>query len=212
MGSTDTGRWSLHEGDAAPVQGPNACGSAALVVARMLVDPRMARWVTTGARAGAGPADGTSEQQRFASCERAVSGRTNALWAGGGRLNLPWPRSLGTPPLGALAELEHGAARPGARYRLDVLRWSREEELRSGFAGLVAGLAADLPALLYVGNRVLPRHCVLLMPGGAGRLMVYDPARGSVTVLTTDRYADRRLALSGWHVPWLVLRPRGRLD
>ena len=103
--------WRL--GATGPVQqSPVTCGSAALTVARMLADPAFARWVVAGVARDGGPADGRTEQARFAEQERAVMGRTNALVGPGSRLQLPWPRALGTPPWGARQRARGLGARP----------------------------------------------------------------------------------------------------
>ena len=71
-------------------------------------------------------------------------------------------------------------------------------------------MADGEPALLYVGNAVLPRHVVLVLPGdGDSVLDVYDPATGLVTLLDADSFAERRLRLSGWDVPWIAVQPDG---
>jgi hypothetical protein len=199
--------WRL--GAAGPVQqSPVTCGSAALTVARMLVDPEFARWIVTGRTRAGGTVDGRTEQARFAAYERVVMSRTNAVVGAGGRLQVPWPRALGTPPWGALGELEAGAAAPGARYRLRVVRFAGPDSLRGTYRHLVHVVGDGRPALLYVGDAVTPRHVTLVLPAaGDGVLDVYDPASGAVTALDEDRYAARSLALAGWPMPWVLVQP-----
>ena len=85
--------WRL--GAAGPVQqSPVTCGSAALTVARMLVDPVFARWIVTGRNRAGGTVDGRTEQARFADYERVVMGRTNAVVGAGGRLQLVQPGGI----------------------------------------------------------------------------------------------------------------------
>src|SRR5674476_1628914 len=108
----------LGPGDQGPVQQSSVtCGSASLTVARMLVSPEFAAWIVNGINAKGGPPASRSESERFAEHEREVMDRTNGLHAAGGRLNIPWPGAMGTPPWGAEKELDYGAARPGAAYR-----------------------------------------------------------------------------------------------
>ncbi|HET7475293.1 MAG TPA: hypothetical protein VFJ97_04630 [Dermatophilaceae bacterium] len=191
-------------------QSPVTCGSASLTVARMLVNPAFARWLVSGVRTGQKP-DPRTEPQRFAEYERVVMRRTNGLVRAGGRLNLPWPRALGTPPWGARAELEHGAATPGVRYQTRLVRLGAPARLRSWYAALVHLVDEGRPALLFVGSRWLPRHVALVLPGAGDRVLdIYDPATGTVSELPVQPFADRRLRVAGWDVPWFVVQPRRR--
>src|SRR5665811_287105 len=113
--------FQLGRGDTGPVQQSSVtCGSASLTVSRMLVSPEFAAWIVDGKspRWPQEPQDSRTEAERFAEHEREVMTRTNGLHAAGGKLNIPWPQSLGTPPWGAEKELEDGAARAGAAYRM----------------------------------------------------------------------------------------------
>ncbi len=206
-----TTAFRLRAGDTGPVQqSPLTCGSACLTVARMLVDPVFASWVRTGSPRLPGSPTGATEQERFAAYERVVMRRTNSVFAPGQPPILPWPRRLGTPPWGALRELELGAARHGTRYTQDVLRADDEDELVVAFDTLVDVVADGEPALLYVGNALAPRHVVLVLPGDGDRMLdVYDPGTGRVDHLRRDTVVHRRLRLSGWDVPWIAVRPVG---
>lgn len=201
----------LRVGDRGPAQQTGfTCGSAALTVARMLRDPVFARWVFEGEPAAGGPsAARETGPERFAACERAVMRRTNSIWGPGGRLQVPWPRALGTPTWGALAELEHGAAAEGTRYALHVCRFRSEKALSRLHATAVERVGPGRPALLYVGSAALPRHVTLLV-GAQPRseLDVYDPASGLVTALSVEAFTARRLHLAGWDVPWCLVLPR----
>ena len=203
--------YRLGAGDLGPVQqSPVTCGSACLTVARMLVDPLFARWVETGRPRLPGAPEGSSPGERFAAYERVVMSRTNALAWRSGRLDLPWPHALGTPPWGARTELERGASRLGTRYTVEVLRPDSEGALRSGYDRLVDVVADGEPGLLYIGNRLSPRHVVLVLPGDGDRIVdVYDPATGQVRVLRRDEVVQRRLRIAGWDVPWMAVQPTG---
>lgn len=203
--------YRLRAGDTGPAQqSPVTCGSACLTVARMLVDPLFARWVRTGRPVLPGSPQGETQSERFAAYERVVMRRTNALFPAGARPNLPWPRALGTPPWGAKRELEYGAARLGTLYAVELLRPDAARELRRGYDRLVDVVAEGEPGLLYIGNAVLPRHVVLILPGDGDRTLdVYDPATGRVGHLRRDAFVGRSLALSGWNVPWIAVQPVG---
>ncbi|MGL5852998.1 MAG: hypothetical protein ACRCZD_19635 [Phycicoccus sp.] len=175
----------------------------------MHVDPVFASWVRTGRPLLPGTPQGATEAERFAGYERVVMRRTNGLFSSG-RLNGPWPRALGTPPWGARHELELGAARCGTRYGVQLWRGGSTARRAAVVDDLVTVVGEGEPALLYVGSPVLPRHVVLVLPGdGDGALDVYDPASGQVSRLRPDAAVERRMQLSGWDVPWLVVRPTG---
>ena len=204
----------LSAGDLGPTQqSPVTCGSACLTVARMLVDPLFASWIRTGSPVIPGaPAALASAPTaaRFAAYERVVMDRTNRLSLAPGRPNPPWPHALGTPPWGALHELEHGAAVRGTRYAIVPVRQDGAGGLRSRYDRLVDVVADGEPALLYIGNQWLPRHVTLVLPGGGDRVVdVYEPASGRVEVLRRDDMVGRRLRLAGWDVPWVVVQPTG---
>ena len=201
----------LRAGDQGPVQqSPVTCGSACLTVARMLVNPQFAQWIVTGEGARGDAPEGATEGERFAAYERVVMKRTNGLYAGGHRLNLPWPRRMGTPPWGAKKELEFGAARRSTTYEVEILRSAQRAGRRAAHQRLVEVVGDGEPALLYVGNALSPRHVVLVLPGDGDRqLDVYDPASGRDDHLRRDTVVQRRLGLSGWDVPWVAVRPTG---
>jgi len=176
----------------------------------MLVDPVFAAWIRSGEPRLPGAPEGATSSARFAAYEAIVQRRTNGLFSAGLRPNVPWPRALGTPPWGARHELEHGAARRGIRYAVEILRPDSPEALHEGFDELVDVVAEGAPGLLYVGNAVLPRHVVLILPGDGDRMLdVYDPGNGRVSHFRRDAMVDRRLGLSGWDVPWFAVRPNG---
>ena len=204
----------LGVGDLAPrQQSPTTCGSASLTVARMLADPAFARWVRTGLTREAAeladpPPDAEGVVSRFAAYEQVVAARTNGLAGPGGRLQLPWPRALGTPPWGAARELELAL---GTRHRVRWVRWRSAAGLEAAFDSL---RTQAHPALLYVGSPTLPRHVVLVLPGDPGgrgggtltdHLTVYEPSAGRVLEVHREPFAARRLALAGWDVPWATV-------
>ena len=203
--------YRLRVGDTGPVeQSSVGAGAACLTVARMLVDPVFASWVRSGEPHPPGTPPGETESERFTAYARVVITRTNRLAVHGHRPTLPWPRRLGTSPWGARDELEGGAARPGARYDVDLLRSDDVATLREAYERLAQVVVDGEPALLYVGDGSLPRHVTLVLPGeGDGALTVYDPGDGAVTHLRRDSLVGRSLGLSGWDIPWLCVQPEG---
>ena len=200
----------IHLGDQLPVQQTQfTCGSASLTVARMLVDPGFARWIVHGDRRALPLPLGDTEDERAAAFEEIVIARTNSVFGPGGRIQLPWPRRLGTPPWGAKLELETGAATAGVRF---VTRWCRlggETRMRRHHDEIRERVGAGRPAVLYIGSTWLPRHVTLVVPSeSTDGLDVYDPASGQVEPLPADSFATRRLHIAGWDVPWCVVLPR----
>lgn len=200
--------YRLRAGDQGPRQCSSVtCGSASLVVARMLRDPRYAAGLLGDPPSAAG---------RFAAAERQVHRRTNAVVGPGRRLQLPWPQALGTPPWGARHELESGAGVTGTRYRTRWVRWSRAA-LADAYAALHSTVAPERPGVLFVGSSWLPRHVVLVIgsavevdgtPGSAplASLTVYEPSSGRVISLTADDL-QRHTEVAGWRRCWVALIP-----
>jgi hypothetical protein len=189
-------------GDVAPAQqSGTTCGSACLTVTRMLADDAYAAQVLRGDATGP-----PTPAERFAAAERQMARATNAPWSPSGRLQLPWPRSLGTPPWGARAALESltGVGRGG--YAVLWVRWLGPGPRSAAYDDLRTRVTRERPALLYVGSPWLPRHVVLVLPGtGRAPLMAYEPAEGRFRELEEDAFAGARLGLGGWHVPWALV-------
>lgn len=191
-------------------QSPTTCGPACLTVARMLVDPPFARWIDVGEGHPVPGAEGGTRTERFASWERTVHARTNAWTTPGRGLSLAWPRALGTPPWGVRQELEDGASHAGTRYRIVSVRGHSEESLRARYRRLLDLVVNGEPAVLYVGNLLLPRHVTLVLPGTrAGELCVYEPDSGQVLPLAEQAFVTKALDLGGWRRPWILVQPTG---
>lgn len=92
------------------------------------------------------------------------------------QLNRWWPRALGTTPWAVGRAL-------GGRVR----RYRR--------AQVLAALPRPVP--VYLGNRWLPRHVVLVLGEHRGEPLAYDPARGVLAPLSTSR----------WQQPWFAVLP-----
>ncbi|WP_137293219.1 hypothetical protein [Nocardioides dongxiaopingii] len=151
-----------------------SCGATVAVVARMLADPSYAERV----------------RPRFAA---EVLGTHRRLTRPRlrGRLQVPWPRALGTPPWAVTREL---TALTGVRHRTRLVRWRRPP-------------GGDDVAALYVGDRWLPRHVVLVV--GHDPVRCYDPARGRVVEVDPAALARRR-PFGRWTTVWFALSPSGR--
>jgi hypothetical protein len=167
------------------------CGSACLVVARMVVDP-------TAAASLLDPTDRLAA--RFAVAQRAVHRRTGALHTAGGWA-VPWPRSFGTTPWGLARELR--ALAPG--YRTVLLDPDSPDERRRLLDRLGAAVVAGRPAALVVGSDLAPRHVVLALPAGDGGLRCYEPSAGAVVELDRDTFVDGPLQVAGWSRVWAAV-------
>jgi hypothetical protein len=135
------------------------CGAACMVLAACLADGTTPDPVRFGAAT-------------LATHRRLTSARLH------GRLQLPWPRALGTPPWAVAREL---SAVTGRRHRTRVVR------LRTVAPGAGA---------LYVGNAWLPRHVLLVLEDGR----CFDPATGRVLPLDSA-------SLTRWRTRWFTVAP-----
>jgi len=162
-----------------------SCGATCLVVARALLDDAYARRV--------------EEPKVFRQEVLAMHRRTTSLSDVRGRVQLPWPRAIGTPPWAMARQLEWTA-----RCEYDVVP-VRQGGRHHGFDQL---LAADVPAAIYVGDRWLQRHVVLVIGRKGEALDLYDPGRGVLASRDRAHFVDGELSLSGWQVPWMVVAPR----
>lgn len=163
-----------------------SCGAAVVVVARMLHDDAYATYVGTPARFA----------QEALAVHHRITGSTDAT----GRAQLPWPRALGTPPWAVAHEL---TAITGTSYGARVVlptTTAREGCLDS----IEAAARAGHPVVLYLGNRWLPRHVVLVLDPD---LATYDPARGRRVHFSRDQFVDGELRVAGWSHPWFAVLP-----
>lgn len=171
-----------------------SCGPSSVVAARMLLDPSYADTVRA------------AQDDRFAADVLSTHRRaTRALAAG--RLQVPWPRALGTPPWAVARELSvlSGPELPARSYGWHLAL------LRPGIAfdRVLAGLDESRPVGLYVGNAWLPRHVVLAVARAeADALWVYDPARGARVEITRSAVESRDLTFGRWDRLWFDVTPR----
>jgi hypothetical protein len=170
-----------------------SCGPSAVVAARMLLDPAYAGAVRE-APDGRFAADVLSTHRRA----------TRAIVAG--RLQVPWPRALGTPPWSVARELSavSGPGAPARRYRwrLSLLRPA------AAFDRVASGVDAGRPVGLYVGNAWLPRHVVLVVGRAAeDALWVYDPAKAARVQVSRTSVESRALTFGRWDRLWFDVSP-----
>ena len=161
-----------------------SCGAACLVVAHALRNPDYARRVDS--------------PNGFRDEVLAMHRRATLPVDASGRMQLPWPRSLGTPPWAVERQLEGTS---GVPHRTSLVRW---RDRATSYDELVAG---GLPAALFVGQALLPRHVVLVLAADREALRVYEPSGGRVEHVLRAAYVDGKLHLGGWDLPWFVVAP-----
>ena len=154
-----------------------SCGAASVLAARALL---------TGWRPVDGGAEIAEEHRLLVSARSARD-----------RLQMPWPRALGTPPWAVATALralsgEHVATvmarpRPGIGY--EVVR----ENLRSR------------PVAIYLGSRLLPRHVVLAVGESGDGVEVFDPAAGRIQRVPAENWVGHRVGVAGWNHLWFVI-------
>ena len=170
------------------------CGPSSVVAARMLLDRSYAEAVQDGA-------DGRFATDVLSTHRRA----TSAIVAG--RLQVPWPRALGTPPWAVARELSalSGPDLPARSYTWHVALLRPQ----AAFDRVLAGVDEGRPVALYVGNAWAPRHVVLAVArAGPDALWVYDPARGSRVEVARAVVESRELTFGRWDRLWFDVGPR----
>jgi hypothetical protein len=153
-------------------------------MARRLVRPRYAGLVT--------------DQATFAHEASTLHRRLTSLSDTAGGWQVPWPRTLGTPPWAVARELR---LLTGLPYRIHAVRLGRHvwPHLR--------GATAQRPVAVYVGDRLLPRHVVLVTGTAEGSADTYEPSSGLDLAVSRERWEEGDLRLAGWDRPWLVVSP-----
>ena len=162
-----------------------SCGAASLVMARRLVHPRYAGLV--------------GDQGTFAHEVAALHRRLTSLADTSGRWQVPWLQAIGTPPWAVARELRLLTGVPYAVHAVRLRRhvWSHLE-----------AVDPQRPAAVFVGDRFLPRHVVLVTGARADRATTYEPASGRTLAVSRERWERDTLGLAGWDRPWLVISPR----
>lgn len=162
-----------------------SCGAASLVMARRLVHPRYAGLVT--------------DQATFAHEVTTLHRRLTSLSDTVGGWQVPWPRAIGTPPWAVARELR---LLTGVSYAVRPVR------LRRRVWRHLEAVAPGRPAAVFVGDRFLPRHVVLVTGVDDAGATTYEPASGRTLAVGRDRWERGVLGLAGWDRPWLVVSPR----
>ncbi|CDO07913.1 hypothetical protein C1S82_07445 [Mycolicibacterium cosmeticum] len=126
----------------------------------------------------------------------AEQGRVHRL------VNRIWPRRLGTTPAGVARAIN---AHSPVRYRWRVFRGLLSGG-RDDLADVLAAVRSGRPVAVLVG-RFIPRHWVLVVDAGEGRLYCYEPSSGQVRAVAIDTVRRGGLTGLGFPTPFAFVLP-----
>lgn len=205
------------------------CGSASLLLAKMLNDPLYAMEVMTGYDPRTGqqvgdpgpvdadrnplPAGATPEQiamhNRFQHAAIELHHQTNGLTTHDGKFNGWWPEAAGTSPGSAARQMDgDGGSGTGGNYET---RYVDPDNPGATFDRIAR--AADngqaVPVYTYdVDGTSGGAHVVLVTGTDDGRLRVYEPESGETRYTTREDFDSRQLSGSmGWDKPLVAILP-----
>lgn len=118
-------------------------------------------------------------------------------------VNRLWPRPLGTTPVGVARAI---TVHSPVRYRWRVFRGLLPGG-RDDLADVLGALRSGLPVAMLVG-RFVPRHWVLVIGAGEGRLHCYEPSSGQVRAVAIDTVRRGGLTGLGFPTPFAFVLPR----
>ncbi len=183
------------------------CGSASLVMSRMVNNPAYAMSVLTGYDPVTGQTTGGTPRDRFAAESLAMHERTNAWHDRDGNLNPAWPMGLGTHPDDVAREMSasSGSGVPGTAYQVDYVRL---DDRGASFDAMSSAAQAGHTVPVFVGSPGMPRHVVLVTGAESGALTFYEPGEGRTVTVTREQWLNDRSQLGGWDKPWAIVVPR----
>jgi hypothetical protein len=146
-----------------------------------------------------GYGDAVVDQETFTRETRTLHRRVTSLADTAGGWQVPWLRAVGTPPWAVARELRLLTRLPYAVHQVRLGRrvWPHLRDV-----------APQRPAAVFVGDRWLPRHVVLVTGLDGAGATTYEPASGLALAVGRDRWERGDLDLAGWDRPWLVVSPR----
>jgi len=176
------------------------CGSASLLVAEMIADPAVGSKIITGR---AEPPAGETVQDRFGESALTVHDVTNSLVGPDDKLQIPWPKSLGTQPWSAVRYLNR------LRFGIEwIVVFVDPVVPGTVFDRVVSAVDLGYPCLLFIGNAASPRHIVLAVRvDNPTSLTLYEPSSGGLVALSRDQFASNKMGVAGWDQAWLAVTP-----
>ena len=186
-----------------------SCGSASLVMSRMVNNPAYAMWVMTGYDPATGdqaPHD-QSAQDRFDAESLAMHDRTNALHDRDGDLQAPYPEIIGTQPWAVAHEMSAagGSGIPGAEYDVTVVD---PDDRGATFDAIVAASEDGHTVPVFVGDHTRPGHIALVTGSDGDGVTVYDPGHGEHRTVSRAEFEAGRVHVGTWDEPWFAVVPR----
>ncbi|MBI3228505.1 MAG: hypothetical protein HYZ39_25985 [Mycolicibacterium cosmeticum] len=155
------------------------CGPTVAVVAGALLDPAY------------------REALEHTELFEAEQGRVHRL------VNRFWPRRLGTTPPGVARAINAHSPVP-YRWRLfrGLLPGGRDD-----LSDLLHAVRSGRPVAVLIG-RLVPRHWILVVDAGEGRLHCYEPGAGQVREVAIDTVRRGGLTGLGFPTPFAFVLPR----
>ena len=178
------------------------CGSACLVMARMINHPDYARTLLGGR--GAVPAP--DPRGRFHSDVLAMHELTNTAQDETGRWQVPWPKSLGTQPWAVVRRMNEpgGCGVSGSAY---AVRFADPSRIDGHLDAIATAVSAGHCVPVFIGDALSPPHVALALTDDSRRLGFYDPSVGRLVQVNRDSIRDATMSLAGWHQLWLSILP-----
>lgn len=178
---------------------PTTCGSAVLVMARMINHPDYARAITTAT----GPlqhliTEADSAAERFQAAALGMHRSSNRLW----------PRFWGTFPRALARLMSRECGVPGHTYRTRLVDPLRAD---SAFDAVAAAVAAGHVVPIYSFGLLEPRsgaHITLAVRVADSDLVVYEPSSGALRTASRTDFTSRAPSPAlGWSTPLAVILP-----
>lgn len=205
------------------------CGSASLVMAKMINDPLYAMTVLTGYDPvsdrwlpdTSGASRRQAQRHRFTQEALRMHELTNGSIAHDGRFNRWWPQALGTTPAAVARQMSGVGGQSGVEGAAYATQWVGPGTQAASFDRIMDAVDSGHAVPLYVygideqlgdtGNRATGAHVTLVTGTSDGRLTVYEPGSGRTRVVTRDDYREDVLQADlGWNRPMVAVVPRDR--
>jgi hypothetical protein len=182
------------------------CGSASLVMSRMLNDPAYAMFIITGFNPETGETSTLTDSERFNAESLEMHHQTNGLSDHDGDRQVPWPEPIGTSPWGVANQMsgDGGSGLPGSDYGVNLTDPSAPG---ADYDTIVGATQNGETVPLFVGDEKIPRHVVLVTSSSDDTLTIYEPADGKTITVTRDEFENGTGNVGGWQQAWLAVTP-----